>query len=161
VITMRTNDATYTELIALRDRLDAKHSELHAELQDVSRKLESVSTTLALLDGSSMPISHRLAVASGNSAAPPIDVASLRGMKQLEALTRIAQHNGGQLRTTTAKKLLVQAGLISNPKNANNILFAVIQRSGKFERVEPGVYRLVGDKPERPERLLALQEPSQ
>ncbi len=152
---MSNNDSTYMELIALRDRLDARQTELQGELEDVTRKLESVSTTLALLDGSTtMPVAHRIAVA--RPVAASIDIASLRGLKQVEALTKIAQHGGGRLRTVDAKKLMLQAGLIKNPKNANNILFSVIQRSGKFERVEPGVYRLIGDKPERPERL-ALQ----
>jgi hypothetical protein len=80
-------------------------------------------------------------------------------MKQVEALTKIAEHGGGQFHTTAAKKLLLQAGLIKNPKNANNILFSVIQRSGKFERVEPGLYRLIGNKPERPERALLAPPP--
>jgi len=149
---MSNNDSTYMELIALRDRLDARQTELQGELEDVTRKLESVSTTLALLDGSTtMPVAHRVGLT--RAASVSIDIASLRGLKQVEALTKIAQHNGGQVRTSLAKKLLLQAGLIKNPKNANNILFSVIQRSGKFERVEPGVYRLIGDKPERPERL--------
>ncbi len=156
---MSTNDKTYNDLVTLRDRLDARQSELQAELEDVTRKLDSVSTTLALLEGDVMPLSHRVAVsipasypAQSPGIATPVDVASLRGMKQIEALTKIAQHSGGQLRTSIAKRLMLQAGLIKNPKNANNILFSVIQRSGKFERVEPGIYRLIGPKPEKPER---------
>lgn len=149
---MSNNDSTYMELIALRDRLDARQTELQGELEDVTRKLESVSTTLALLDGSTtMPLAHGVAVARPVTAS--IDVTSLRGLKQVEALVKIAQHNGGQIRTADAKRLFLQSGLIKNPKNANNILFSVIQRSGKFERIEPGLYRLVGDKPERPDRL--------
>lgn len=156
---MSNNDSTYIELISLRDRLDARQTELQGELEDVTRKLESVSTTLALLDGSdAMPLAHRVAVSRATTAS--IDIASLRGLKQVEALTKIAKHNGGKIQTAVAKRLLLQAGLIKNPKNANNILFSVIQRSGKFERVEPGVYRLIGDIPERPERL-ALQPADQ
>jgi hypothetical protein len=160
VINMKNNDRTYMQLVAWRDRLDEKQSQLHAELEDVSRKLESVSTTLALLDGSPMPISHNLALAE-NTLPPPvsIDVTGLRGMTQVEALTKIAEHNGGQIQTLTAKKILLQAGLIKNPKNANNILFSVIQRSGKFERVDHGVYRLVGHKPERPEKKYLVEPP--
>jgi hypothetical protein len=154
VVHMKTNDQTYLDLVAWRDKLDSRQTELQAELEDVTRKLESVSTALALLDGTPPPLSHRAALVEGSISRGtiPIDVASLRGLKQVEALTKIAQHSGGQFQTTVAKKLLLQAGLISNPKNANNILFSVIQRSGKFERVEPGVYRLIGQKPERPER---------
>jgi predicted transcriptional regulator of viral defense system len=77
-------------------------------------------------------------------------------MKQVPALKMIAEHGGGQLTTVTAKKLLLQAGLIRTPKNANNILFSVIQRSGLFERVEPGVYRLIAAKPTRPERAVDI-----
>ena len=159
---MKTNDATYMELLALRDRLDNRQTELHAELEDVTRKLESVSTTLALLDGSSMPVAHRVALARPtHSTTDSIDLASLRGMKQVEALTKIAEHSGGQIRTAFAKKVFLEAGLIKNPKNANNILFSVIQRSGKFERVEPGVYRLIGEKPVRPERLALADQRSE
>jgi hypothetical protein len=151
---MKTNDQTYLDLIAWRDKLDSRQTELQAELEDVSRKLESVSTALALLDGTPPPLSHRVALAQANPAHTPVsvDVDSLRGLRQVDALTKIAQQGGGQFETTVAKKLLLQAGLISNPKNANNILFSVIQRSGKFEKVDRGVYRLIGEKPERPER---------
>jgi len=152
---MRNNDPTYMELVALRDSLDARQTELQSELEDVTRKLESVGTTLALLDGEEMPLAHRIGLTRTPTRQPAsaIDVASLRGLRQLEALTKIAEHYGGQFQNAVAKKLLIQAGLISNPKNAGNILYAVIQRSGKFERVEPGVYRLVGHKPEKPEKL--------
>jgi hypothetical protein len=154
---MRNNDQTYMQLVAWRDKLDERQSQLHAELEDVSRKLESVSTALALLDGNPMPISHRIAVAEQSLPATiPIDIQSLHGSTQVEALTKIAQHNGGRFETIVAKKILLQAGLIKNPKNANNILFSVIQRSGRFERVDHGVYRLIGNKPEKPEsKLLA------
>ncbi len=156
---MATNDATYIDLLALRDRLDARQSELQAEIEDITRKLESVSTTLALLDGDEMPLSHRLRVNRPVSTSPTIDVGALRGLKQVEALVKIAEHGGGIIRSAEAKALLLQAGLISNPKNAANILFSVMQRSGKFERVEPGVYRLIGASPERPERPASLPLP--
>jgi hypothetical protein len=157
---MRTNDATYTDLMKIRDRLDRRHSELQSELADVTRKLESVSMTLALLDDgetespASSPeteVTLRGSFSYG-TATGSVDVASLRGMTQVKALEKIAEHSGGQFTTTAAKRFLIQADLIKNPKNANNIIFSVIQRSGKFERVEPGVYRLVADKPVRPIR---------
>jgi hypothetical protein len=149
---MRTNDATYNELIALRDRLDARQTKLQRELEDVTRKLQSVSMTLALLDDDSSPSDQVFAVPHHDTGGF-IDVSSLRGMKQVEALTKIAQHEDGVLRTATAKRLFLQAGLIKTPKNANNIIFAVVNRSGLFDRIEPGVYRLIGEKPTRPEKL--------
>jgi len=105
--------------------------------------------TLTMLDAGDV---EAVLASPHHGKAVAIDVASLRGMKQLDALRKIAQQGGGTLQTTTAKRLLLQAGLIKNPKNANNILFSVINRSGLFERVEPGVYRLKVEKPVRPEK---------
>lgn len=159
---MKNNDQTYMDLVAWRDKLDTRQTELQSELEDVTRKLESVSTSLALLDGTPPPLAHSVALTGGPATRETmaIDVTSLRGMKQVQALIKIAQHGGGQFQTIVAKRLLLQAGLIKNAKNANNIMFSVIQRSGKFERVEPGVYRLIGQKPERPDRQLMNELPT-
>lgn len=157
---MRNNDQTYIQLVAWRDKLDERQAQLQAELADVTRKLESVSTTLALLDGNPMPLAHNVAMNEPLALSRiALDLDSLRGLTQIEALTRIAEHNGGRLETALAKKILLLAGLIKNPKNANNILFSVIQRSGRFERIEHGVYRLVGNKPQKPESKYALEPP--
>lgn len=151
---MRSIDATYTDLVNLRDRLDDEQAKLNKQLEDVRRKLESVSMTLALLDEGETagPIVATTDDDLSPAVQPSIDVVGLRGMTQLQALKKIAEHSGGTLRTALAKRLLIQAGLISNPKNANNIIFSVIHRSEAFERTDPGVYRLVGDKPTRPEK---------
>jgi hypothetical protein len=133
---------TYADLEKLRDGLDQRHSELIAEIEDVNRKLESVTTTIALLREQEMPLSHRVA-----RLRRSIEAHGLRGLTQVQALTKIAENNGGILQSAHAKTLLLQAGLIRNPKNAANILFSVIQRSEKFERVSPGVYRLIGYNP--------------
>ncbi len=150
---MRTNDATYAGLLALRDRLDRQQAELQKQVDEVNRNLESVSRTLELLelaDNEPIPQPRPLTTAYG-SPTDSIDIASLRGMRQVDALKKIAEHGSGQVRTAIAKRLFLRAGLIKNPKNANNILFSVIQRSGLFERVEPGVYRLI-NRPVRPTR---------
>jgi hypothetical protein len=145
------NDSTYMNLIRLRDRLDAEQNRLHKQLEDVRVKLDSVSMTLSLLDGDE--ISQNAAGETlYREGETKIDAISLQGMSQLAALKKIAEHNGGMLQTSLAKRLLNQAQLIKNPKNANNIIFSVIHRSEAFERVEPGVYRLIGDKPVRPEK---------
>jgi hypothetical protein len=150
---MRTNDVTYTELLALRDRLDRRQAEIQRELEEVNKNLDSVSRTLELLDRAGSEISPAPRPLTSISQVPTgsIDISSLRGMKQVDALKMVAEHGGGQLKTSVTKKLFLQAGLIKNPKNANNILFSVIQRSGLFERVEPGIYRLI-NRPVRPMR---------
>jgi len=151
---MRPNDATYMELIEKRDRLETKQSELERELEDVRRKHDAVSVTLGMLDDDGEAPTFQPPRLRDLPSATSIDLASLRGMTQIAALRKIAEHGGGQLRTADAKRLFLQAGLIKTPKNANNILFTLINRSPLFERVEPGVYRLIATKPEKPARLL-------
>ncbi len=148
---MRMNDETYTSLLRLRDRLDSEQAKLHKQLEDVRIKLDSVSMTLSLLDGDEVSDGTASEVVF-RGGGTQIDTASLGGMTQLAALKKIAEHNGGVLQTSTAKRLMNQAHLIKNPKNANNIIFSVIHRSELFERVAPGVYRLLGEKPMRPEK---------
>jgi hypothetical protein len=154
---MPVNDQTYIGLISLRDKLDAKHAELRRELDLVAKQLESVSTTLELLDESAVSTTVLTQPVLLDASVLPsptpggIDIASLRGMKQLPALKKIAEHGGGSLYTTAAKQILLQAGLIKNPKNATNIIFSVIKNSGAFERIAPGHYRLI-NKPIKPSR---------
>jgi hypothetical protein len=148
---MRTSDGTYTNLVRLRDRLDADQAKLHKQLEEVRVKLDSVSMTLSLLDGEEID-SETVSAPSYQGGEVQIDTASLSGMTQLAALKKIAEHNGGVLLTSQAKRLMNQAHLIKNPKNANNIIFSVIHRSEAFERVGPGAYRLAGEKPTRPEK---------
>lgn len=38
---------------------------------------------------------------------------------------------------------MVSAGFFKTPRNANNILYTIIDRSKKFEKVEPGVYKVI------------------
>ena len=148
---MRTNDGTYTELISLRDRLDRQHEQLQRQVDDVRKKLESVSMTLAMLDDGDPTSAVSASIGARPSANGVIDVSSLRGMTQIEALKKLAEHSGGEFRTIDAKRIFLQAGIIKSPKNANNILFSVIQRSGLFDRTAPGVYRVASPKPIRPE----------
>ena len=156
---MATNDETYMSLVNLRSRLASRQTELKRDLEVVTKQLESVSVTLELIDVPLVPtpeggegIIDLLLVSP--SPASGIDIGSLQGMTQQDALKKIAEHFGGQFYTTVAKKLLLQAGLIKNPQNANNILFSVIQRSGAFDRVSRGLYRLI-NKPVRPERSIS------
>lgn len=38
-------------------------------------------------------------------------------------------------------QIMLSAGFFENPKNANSIIHMIIQRSNKFEKIEPGVCR--------------------
>jgi hypothetical protein len=72
---------------------------------------------------------------------PPEQV---KGLTHHQALERIAKANHGRFKITEAIRVLVAAGMISNPKNAYSILFNTIKRVGKFKRVGPGEYGFSG-----------------
>lgn len=90
----------------------------------------------------------------GTEAAPvPVKLASkpahewtqlLRSMSQRAALRRIAQENGGILRTTDAGRILVAAGLVTgNARYAGSHLYNIVKKSPHFEYIAPGTFRLV------------------
>ena len=150
---------TYADLERLRGDLDRRQSELMKQIEDVSRKLESVTTTIALLRGQELPLSHKLGLSTAshaNVSSPQITaipksqfygggaIYEFGGKTQLQALIHIAEQNNGVVEAGKAKRLLLTAGLIKNPKNAANIIFNVINRSEKFKRRSPGIYELIG-----------------
>lgn len=64
-------------------------------------------------------------------------------MTQIDALMAIANASNGSFKVQNAKRLMLEAGLIANPKNADSIIYTLIARSGEFEKVKPGEYKLV------------------
>ena len=71
-----------------------------------------------------------------------VEPEDLQGRTQLQALIIIAKIGNGQFKANEAKKLMLRAGLISNPKNASNIVYSLIKKSEAFQRISKGVYRL-------------------
>jgi hypothetical protein len=118
------------ELIHRRNRLMVPVVELEQEIDDVTGTIRSLHN-----------------VAKKIEAAPVSDdfpVGKLRKLTQVQALTVIAKHYGGTFKAQEAKRLLIKAGVMRETKNSTNIIHAVIVRSGKFEKVKPGEYRLSG-----------------
>ena len=76
----------------------------------------------------------------------------LRGRTQLEVLVNIAKRNNGRIKAAEARRALVAMGLTKSVKNAPSIFHTVITRSGRFERVGPGEYRLIEYQEGSPER---------
>lgn len=131
---MDANNQDAVVLGELRARLQEKVKQLKIELDEAERKLSSVSVTMDLLgykNGGSL-----------SDSGARIEPASLKGLTQEQALVRIAKANDGAFHVKTARRLLLAAGLISNPKNASNIIYNVIARSGKFIRKTAGEYEL-------------------
>jgi hypothetical protein len=117
----------------LKDKLEGK-IEYHKKQLDLTvQQLNSVSTTLELLEGKR----------SKDEGIIVFPMELLDGLSQIEALKVIARNNGGKLRIKTAKKLLIDAGLIKTIANASNIVNTAIKRSEVFRNVGYGEYEIL------------------
>ena len=139
------NDKTQVnELYDLMQQIKAQKENYESQIKHLDDDLKAVIKTINLL--------KLLKQRSTKSVAVPaaIDNSHLEGKTQREALVEIARRNNGTVKTAEAKDLLIKAGLITKTKNASTIVSTAINRSGRFERVSPGVYKLY----RRPLKLL-------
>lgn len=68
----------------------------------------------------------------------------LQGLTQIEALSRIAEEQDGVVRVPEAKQILLDSGLAKGKvKNVSGHIYHTLARSGRFQRIEPGVFRLL------------------
>lgn len=127
-----TNQSKYEELEQIKSELAGQAEKLRSELKEIEGRL--IAVTLAI----------EVWKSKGTKSAGNPYLREFKGMTQVQALIKIAKDNGtNRFKVAAAKKLLLEAGLIKSKKNAANILFTTIQRSGKFKRVVPGEYELV------------------
>ena len=136
---MEDSNHTYTDLVALKNRLEATAKESREQTARLESELKSVIVTLDLLQR------------NGHTKVPlepemQTSVSDLQGLTQLQALVTIAKAKGNRIKLSYARQMLLKAGLTKSPKNATNILFNVIQKSGKFKRVASGMYELIGEE---------------
>jgi len=124
----------YSELVELKRKLQAKIGALEQQLTDSKAKYQAVITTLDMLG-----YREHDDVTQGNLL---VVQSEFKGLTQVQALEKIARANHGRFTMRDAKRILLSAGLIKNPKNAYNILFSAIQRSDRFVRIAPGEYEL-------------------
>lgn len=121
------------EVLKLYERLQETRDKLREKLAAVEQEFEAVSTTLRLMGHLS-----------------PAQNVNLSGLSQLDAIVAIAKANDGKLVVKTARRHMVRAGYFKNTKHASSILFTTINRSGRFERESPGVYKLQNVGPSQP-----------
>ena len=131
---MNTNKQAIDELTKVLDRLQFKRDRLREQLKDIESQYETISGALRVLGHTSMDV-------------------DLTGKTQLEALIAIAKSNKNELAVRAARRVMNRFGLFANAKNASSIIHTTITRSGKFERIKPGVYRLLEDR-EKPSGTL-------
>jgi hypothetical protein len=121
---MSGNKQAIDELMKVLEKLQIKRDRLKEQLTEAEKECDAISAALRVLGHTS------------------IDV-DLSGMKQMEALVAIAKANNDELSVKAARRQMSRYGLFKNSDNASSIIHTAITRSGKFERVRSGVYRLL------------------
>ncbi len=164
------NTTTSIDLVALFEELRAEEAEYERRLATVHEDIQAVQRALeiahrrggGLTDAVAAPplsplVSPRLVankpVRSGESATASTSnqpqparvtelVRKVRGLTQIEALKRIAQHSDGIVRTIEAKPVFIKATLTKgNPKHVGSHLYHLLDDSPEFEKIAPGTFR--------------------
>lgn len=163
---MNSENATAEDLLRaalrkLQGEEDALKREYEVRLETLRRRILAVHTALGERDDAGT-VATAQASLSLPVISPPVSVARysdvrlppmrwtriLSGLGQTDALIRIALENGGILRVTEAKRILIEAGKVRGQhKNVAGHIYHLVHASEKFEKVEPGVFRLVGSTP--------------
>lgn len=120
------------------------------QLEDDLQHIRGVITFYQRSENSKMMSGVQEAVAELMAELP---ISRIKGLSHSDAVVAIAKFNGGLVRTQDAKRLMIKAGIMSKTKNSTNMAHNAIQRTGKFERVSPGEYRLLPDKPKEEESI--------
>ena len=120
-------------LLALRDRLERKVKKLRENLDRSEKDLEHVSRSVELLgrNGKS-PKQEDLGI------VPDAFV----GKGLCQALVMIAKQNNNILKSTPARSLLIEAGLL-NPKTSSSVMNTTLKRANYFKRCSRGVYEYI------------------
>jgi hypothetical protein len=91
----------------------------------------------------------RNASAQSSIVVPPTAVTlkatitpNLRGLSHKQAVIAIAKFYGGVIKAQYAKRLMIEAGVMSNTKNSTRMVHNAIINSDRFERIAPGEFRL-------------------
>jgi len=131
---MPNGNSMLSELSRLIADLRREREEIGKRLAEADNQIQAVEVTMNL---------YRKTGVVHEPAAYKTLALELQGMTQLKALIHIASKTNGRLKVVDAKRLMLEAGLIRNPKTALSMLYTIISRSGKFEKTSPGKYRLV------------------
>lgn len=119
------------------DYLKAARAKIVSQMEALDKKIEHLNATIDLVQKEIVYES-----ASPIPEPPEFPIGKLRKLTQIQAVVAIAKHYGGIVKAQDAKRLMIRANVMRETKNSTNITHNVIIRSGKFERIGPGEYRL-------------------
>ncbi|MBA7542873.1 hypothetical protein ES705_35198 [subsurface metagenome] len=132
---------TYRELLKMLNTLQIENRKILNRVDELNKEIIAVETTLQLIGYKG----KEKAVLStyGELVKKLREKRKKDKMTQIEALIEIAHTIGeeNKFKIKEAKQIMINAGFFENPKNANSILYTIIERSEKFEKIEPGIYK--------------------
>ena len=129
-----------SQLFEILHRLKKRKEALQVEIEQVDKDIESVNHTMRLVRTKL----DRAALSDLTETVQP-SYSDLQGKTQSEALIGIARNNGGRLKISDAKEILIRVGLIKKPKHAWTIVYNAVNRDSRFTKTGKGEYRLVED----------------
>lgn len=155
---MDTRQQTTSTLMNELDRLRTEKIEYERKAARISQTIDAYEHVIADLTGAPLP------GPSMPTESLPVEVAhvrredqqilplpantgewrkKLRGLTHIEALIKIAKENDGVVRVADAKRILVDANLTTaKARNVSSHIYHTLARSERFERTDPGVFRL-------------------
>lgn len=143
-------------LTDLKKQLMERRERLLRPVAEVEKQIAAVTETISLVLARTQPF------------AGPVDdspraalIRKLRKMTQPMAIVEIANYNDGILLAQEAKALMIHAGIMRPTKNVSSTIHSVIKRTGKFENVGRGKYRLKAITPCNLNSQITLTESGQ
>lgn len=122
-------------------RLQKERREVCQRLAELDEQVKAVETTISLIKHNG----NQAEAKTYDALIEKLKEDKNQGKTQMDALitTASAIGNKGAFKVRDAKRVMISAGLIKNPKNADSVIYALIDRSDRFEKVRPGQYKLI------------------
>lgn len=134
--------------LAQIDRLRAIIQALEQAIPDLGKQADTEAAPPKYLKTPQLP---EFGLDFGTPISPPDNgewASRLRGLTQYEALVRIAKDNGGVLRISDARDILIKAGLSKgSPRNVYGSIYNKLRLSDEFAWISEGTYRLIFASP--------------
>jgi hypothetical protein len=146
---MTSRDAMIAQLQSDAEGLREKREKLRKPFLQVEEDLKLISAAIAFYEreraGNTRPLAELGELV--NETATQMAASRLRGMTHSQAVVAIAKVSGGVVRAQDAKQLMIKAGIMSKTKNSTNMAHNAILRTGLFDRIGPGEFRLKSPSP--------------
>ncbi len=133
-----TSDNSVERLMEVFDHLSEEQDRLTRRLDAVNADIEAIGRSLVLLNKTSTPVPR-----ASQRRGTTIDVDRLHGLDLEGVAIAVARDNGGMLKFTATRKVMVRLGLLESGNTGSTKLYALLNGSPHFEKgAMRGEYRL-------------------